>query len=73
MDGVGRYLDNMFVERFWRTLKYEEVYLKAYQDARSARREIGDIFGFTIQKGRINHWDTKPRPRSTMPDTDCSC
>jgi len=33
MDGAGSYSDNLFVERFWRTLKYEEVYLKAYADA----------------------------------------
>ena len=30
MDGKGRYTDNIFVERLWRTVKYEEVYLKAY-------------------------------------------
>ena len=30
MDGKGRYADNIFVERLWRTVKYEEVYLKAY-------------------------------------------
>ena len=33
MDGKGRYADNIFVERLWRTGKYEEVYLKAYADA----------------------------------------
>ena len=32
MDGKGRYRDNIFVERLWRTVKYEEVYLKAYWD-----------------------------------------
>ena len=31
MDGKGRYSDNSFVERLWRTVKYEEVYLKAYR------------------------------------------
>jgi len=46
MDSKGRYLDNIFVERFWRTLKYEEVYLKAYQDAREARLEIGKYIRF---------------------------
>ena len=34
MDGKGRYLDNIFVERLWRSIKYEEVYLKAYQGRR---------------------------------------
>jgi len=46
MDGKGRYSDNLFVERLWRTVKYEEVYLKAYQDGRDARVGIGDYFRF---------------------------
>jgi putative transposase len=46
MDGKGRYSDNLFVERLWRTVKYEEVYLKAYQDGRDARIGIGDYFRF---------------------------
>jgi putative transposase len=46
MDGKGRYSDNLFVERLWRTVKYEEVYLKAYQDGREARAGIGDYFRF---------------------------
>jgi transposase InsO family protein len=46
MDSAGRYLDNIFVERFWRTLKYEEVYLKAYRDNREARIEIGEYIRF---------------------------
>ena len=37
MDGKGSYNDNLFIERLWRTVKYEEVYLKAYQDGRGAR------------------------------------
>ncbi len=41
MDGRGRWLDNVFVERLWRSLKYEEVYLKAYESVAEARREIG--------------------------------
>lgn len=46
MDGQGRYSDNIFVERLWRTLKYEEVYLKAYRDNREARIEIGKYIRF---------------------------
>ena len=42
MDGKGRALDNVIVERFWRSLKYEEVYLKDYVDLIEARREIGN-------------------------------
>ena len=46
MDGKGRYRDNIFVERLWRTVKYEEVYLKAYTSASEARRELGAYFRF---------------------------
>ena len=43
MDGKGRYLDNIFVERLWRSVKYEEVYLKAYRSGSEARRGI-DVY-----------------------------
>jgi len=46
MDGKGRYSDNLFIERLWRTVKYEEVYMKAYQDGKEARVGIGDYFRF---------------------------
>ena len=46
MDGRDRYQDNIFVERLWRTVKYEEVYLKAYGNATEARRELGEYFRF---------------------------
>jgi putative transposase len=42
MDGKGRFLDNIFIERLWRSLKYEEVFLKAYGSVMEARRGIGD-------------------------------
>lgn len=35
MDGIGRALDNIFIERFWRTIKYEHIYLKEYKDGKS--------------------------------------
>ncbi len=41
MDGRGRFLDNIFIERLWRSIKYEEVHLKAYADGREARAGIG--------------------------------
>ena len=44
--GKGRYQGNIFVERLWRTVKYEEVYLKAYGNATEARRELGEYFRF---------------------------
>jgi putative transposase len=46
MDGRGRCLDNVFVERLWRSLKYEEVYLKAYDSIKVARAGIGGYFSF---------------------------
>jgi putative transposase len=46
MDGRGRYLDNIFIERLWRSLKYEEVFLKAYGAAIEARRSIGKWLEF---------------------------
>ena len=41
MDGKGRYLDNIFIERLWRSLKYEEVYIRAYDSVPEARRSLG--------------------------------
>ena len=46
MDGKGSYRDNLFIERLWRTVKYEEVYLKAYQNGKDARKGISDYFRF---------------------------
>ena len=46
MDGKGSYRDNLFIERLWRTVKYEEVYLKAYQNGREARMSLGRYFQF---------------------------
>ena len=46
MDGKGSYNDNLFIERLWRTVKYEEVYLRAYQDGREARQSLGSYFRF---------------------------
>ena len=46
MDGRGRFLDNIFIERLWRSIKYEEVHLKAYADGREARAGIGSWIKF---------------------------
>ena len=46
MDGKGRYQDNILAERLWRTVKYEEVHLKAYDNAAIAGRELGAYFRF---------------------------
>jgi putative transposase len=46
MDGRGRFMDNIFIERLWRSMKYEEVHLKAYADGREARAGIGQWMEF---------------------------
>ena len=46
MDGKGRFLDNIFIERLWRSLKYEEVFTKAYSSVIEARRGIGGWLSF---------------------------
>ena len=46
MDGRGRWMDNVFIERVWRSLKYEDVYLKGYADGREAKAGIGAYFAF---------------------------
>lgn len=46
MDGRGRWMDNVFIERLWRSLKYENVYLHAYETGSEARAGIGQWFTF---------------------------
>jgi putative transposase len=46
MDGRGRWIDNVFIERLWRSLKYEEVYLNAYASIPEANRHIARYFAF---------------------------
>ncbi len=46
MDGKGRCIDNIHIERFWRSLKYEEVYLKSYESVPEAREEIGEYIKY---------------------------
>ena len=50
MDGKGRYIDNIFVERLWRSVKYEEVYLKAYGNGAEAKAGIGTYLDFYNQE-----------------------
>ena len=52
MDGRGRCFDNIFIERLWRSLKYEEVYMKDYQTVSEARTGIGSWFRFYNQQRR---------------------
>lgn len=50
MDSRGRYLDNIFSERLWRTVKYENIYLKHYQSIKEAREGLNEYFDFYNNK-----------------------
>lgn len=52
MDGKGRWLDNVFIERLWRSVKYEDVYLKAYDTPRALERGLDDYFRFYNSRRR---------------------
>jgi len=54
-DGRGRCLDNVFVERLWRTVKYEEVYLKAYESPKEAKANLADYFRFYNERRLHQH------------------
>lgn len=53
MDGKGRAIDNIFIERFWRTLKYEEVYLKSYSNITDCKSNLEEYF-YTYNNERIH-------------------
>ncbi|KOX57922.1 integrase [Streptomyces purpurogeneiscleroticus] len=53
MDGKGAWLDHVFVERLWRSVKYEEIYLHAYDSVSTARASIGRYLAF--YNGRRPH------------------
>jgi len=59
MDGKGRWRDNIFIERLWRSVKYEEVYLKAYGSLVEARQEIRNYFEFYNYRRRHQSLDKK--------------
>ena len=63
MDGKGRWLDNVFVERLWRSVKYEEVYLKAYDSVADARQSLEKYFTFYNQKRRHQSLDRQTPDR----------
>ena len=58
MDGKGQWRDNVFIERLWRSLKYEEVYLHDYESGTGARQGVGRYFRFYNQD----------RPHSSLDD-----
>ena len=61
MDGKGCWRDNVFIERFWRTVKYEEVYLHAYETVSAARESIARYIAFyNSQRGHSSLQDRTP-------------
>ena len=60
MDGKGRWVDNVMVERLWRSVKYEEVYLKAYSSVTDAKKQLSAYLSFIILK----------RPHSSLDPND---
>jgi putative transposase len=59
MDSRGRWMDNVFVERLWRSVKYEEVYLKSYSTLAEARRELAGYFEFYNERRRHQGLDDR--------------
>ena len=49
MDGQGRWKDNIYIERLWRTVKYEDIYLQGYEDLRSLKKGVRKYFRFYNQ------------------------
>ena len=66
MDGKGAWRDNVFVERLWRSIKYEEIYLKAYDSVRAARLGLSNTWSSTIQSGLIRRITKLPLMRLTL-------
>ena len=64
MDGRGRWMDNVFVERLWRTVKYEDVYLKDYEDAWEAEASLGEYFDFYCHERRHQALNKRTPSRS---------
>ena len=72
MDGKGRFLDNIFIERLWRSLKYEEVFIKAYGSVAEARRGIGSWLAFYNDERPHQALDYRT-PREVFVGTPAAC
>ncbi len=70
MDGRGRFLHNIFIERLWRSLKYEEVFIKAYGSVAEARRGIGGWLAFYNDERPHQALDYRT-PRAVFEDEAC--
>jgi putative transposase len=59
MDGKGRWMDNVFIERLWKSVKYEDIYLKAYASMSEVKNGLNNYFKFYNEKRWHNHFDKK--------------
>jgi len=59
MDGKGRWMDNVFIERLWKSVKYEDIYLKAYTSMTEARKGLASYFTFYNEKRWHQNFDRK--------------
>jgi len=71
MDGKGRCMDNIFIERLWRSLKDEEVYLKAYDSVSQARQSIGNWISFYNTNRRHQELNDKIPDLVLLMDDNC--
>jgi transposase InsO family protein len=65
MDGKGRYMDNIFVERLWHSLKYEEVYLNAYASVAEAKAASAPGSASITRRASTRAWDIARRAKRT--------
>ena len=76
MDGQGRWRDNIFIERLWKTVKYQEVYLKAYVSITHAKKELTRFFdrynmrrshqGLADRTPDEAYWSTLPKAKDAV-------
>ena len=59
MDGKGRWMDNVFIERLWKSVKYEDIYLKAYTSMAEVKNGLANYFKFYNEKRWHNNFDRK--------------
>ena len=59
MDGKGRWMDNVFIERLWKSVKYEDIYLKSYGSMTEAKRGLAEYFKFYNEKRWHQNFDRK--------------
>lgn len=57
MDGKGRWIDNVFIERFWKIVKYEDIYLKAYSSMAEVKKGLAAGFTFDNEKRWRQNFD----------------